>query len=70
MSEAANDQVIVVLFFAFAERLSLGFCIHSKTRQAKFIVLHQRLLPLRPAASTVIIALQAVTYVLLMVVAL
>ena len=32
-----------------------------KARQTRFVVSHQRLLPLRPAASTVIIAVQAVT---------
>ena len=70
MSEAAYDQVMVVLLFAFAERRSLGFCIRSKARQTRFIVSHQCPLPLRPAASTIIIALQAVTHPLLMIVAL
>ena len=37
----------------------------NKARQTRFIVSHQRPLPLRPAASTVIIAFQAVTHPLL-----
>ena len=39
-----------------------------KARQTRFIVSHQHLLPLRPAASTVIIAFQAMAHPLLIAV--
>ena len=45
-----------------------NFDLFYKARQTRFIVWYQRPLPLRPATSTVIIAFQAMTRLLLMAV--
>ena len=52
------------------DEVTMAERIHYKARETRFIVSHQRPLPLRPATSTVIIAFQAMKRSLLMAVVL
>lgn len=68
LSSSCVTKIKYVLLWAGSLRALRNTLGYHKARQTRFIVLHQCLLPVRPATQTVIITFQAMIHPLLMAV--